>query len=58
MKVYILMQVVQESADYEASYLDSVYADYDSASKAQAVAFKLNLDKNTHYEVEVHEVEG
>jgi len=56
MEVFILMQVVQERADYETRYLDSIYDNHDDAADAAEVAHKLSLNNNTVYEIEVHSV--
>ena len=58
MKVYVLMQLVQESADYHASYLDSIHASKAGALKELETAKKLNLGKHTTYEIEEHIVEA
>ena len=56
MKVYTLMQVVQESADYQARYLLSIYSTSEQANKQKLVDNQLNLDAHVSYEVEEHEV--
>ena len=53
MKVYILMQLVEEFR-----YLDSIYLKKEDADEELAAAKKLSLNANTKYIIEEHEAIG